>query len=168
MAEDQAKTTAAAAALAKANEDWAKTTAKKIAGRIPEEAERAGIRKKRHEDGVERFRKQLLDLVSVVNANIETEASRIHAIVLENGVILTAAYKRIVTVEEFGAVPDVPAAVGKIVLNREDRKAATQPEAQEVYITQAGTQVAFYHGRGKDLKQFLDAEFKQVVEYFAS
>jgi hypothetical protein len=153
---------------AKVLADWAKATAKKVETRIGEVAELATTRRKRHEDGVERFRKQLLELVTAVNASIEAEASRIHPIVIDNGIILTAAYKRIVTEEQFGTVADVPAAVGKIVVFREDRKAATQPEPQEVYVTQAGTQVAFYHGRGKDLKQFLDAEFKQVIEYFAS
>jgi hypothetical protein len=149
-------------------EDWAKTTARKVEGRIAEEAERAATRRKRYEDGVERFRKQLLDLVASVNANIAEEAHRVHVVVLDNGIILTAAYKRIVTVEEPGVIADLPAAVGKVTLHREDRRAATQPDPQEVYITQAGTQTAFYHRLGKDLKQFLDAEFKQIVEYFAT
>jgi hypothetical protein len=149
-------------------EDWAKAIAKKVEGRITEEAERAASRRKRYEEGVERFRKQLLDLVSAVNAHIEIDASRVHTVVLENGIILTAGYKRVVTVEEPGVLPDVPASVGKVTLQREDRRAATPPEPQEIYVTSAGTQTAFYHRLGKDIKQFLEPEFKQVVEFFAS
>ncbi len=149
-------------------EDWGKTIAKKVEVRVAEEAERVATRRKRYDDGVERFRKQVLDLVAAVNANIQTEANRIHAIVLDNGLILSAAYKRLVTAEELGSLPEVPGSVGKILVQREDRKAAAPTEPQEVYITQAGTQVAFYHRVGRDLKQFLDAEFKQLIEYFAS
>ncbi len=149
-------------------EDWGKTIAKKVEVRVAEEAERVATRRKRYDDGVERFRKQVLDLVAAVNANIQTEANRIHAIVLDNGLILSAAYKRLVTAEELGSLPEVPASVGKILVQREDRKVAAPTEPQEVYITQAGTQVAFYHRVGRDLKQFLDAEFKQLIEYFAS
>jgi hypothetical protein len=149
-------------------EDWAKTIAKKVEGRITEEAERAATRRKRYEDGIERFRKQLLDLVTAVNANIESESSRVHKVVLENGIILTAGYKRVVTVEEPGILPDVPASVGKVTLQREDRRAAAPSEPQEIYVTQAGSQTAFYHRLGKDIKQFLEPEFKSVVEFFAS
>ena len=147
-------------------EDWAKTVAKKVEARIAEEAERVTTRRKRYDDGVERFRKQVLDLVAAVNANIGAETHRVHTIVLDNGLILSAAYKRIVTTEEIGVVGDVPASVGKIQVQREDRKASTPLEPHEVYITQAGTQIAFYHRIGRDLKQFLEPEFKQLIEYF--
>lgn len=149
-------------------EDWVTATAKKVEGRIAEEAERIAIRQKRFDEGVEKFRKTVLDLVGQVNAKIASEPNRIQTVVLHNGVILTAAYKRIVTQEVLGAVEGVPASVGKVVLLSEDRKAATPPEPDEVFITQAGTQTAFYHYVGKDLKQFLDPEFKKTIEYFAS
>ena len=54
-------------------EDWGKTVAKKVEGRIAEEAERIATQRKRFEEGVERFRKQVLDLVAAVNGNIATE-----------------------------------------------------------------------------------------------
>ena len=149
-------------------EDWAKTIAKKVEIRVAEEAERVTTRRKRYDDGVERFRKQVLDLVAAVNANIEKEANRIHAIVLDNGLILSQAYKRLVTTEELGSLPEVPASVGKIQVHREDRKAAAPLEPHEVYITQAGAQIAFYHRLGRDLKQFLEVEFKQLIEFFAA
>ena len=149
-------------------EDWATTIAKKVEGRITEEADRAATRRKRYEDGIERFRKQVMDLVAAVNAKIAVEGNRIHTIVLDNGFILSAGYKRIVTTEEYGVVLEVPASVGKVQVQREDRKALTPPEPQEVYVTQAGSQVAFYHRIGKDLKQFLEPEFKQLVEYFGT
>lgn len=149
-------------------EDWAAATAKKVETRITEEAERIGIRQKRFEEGVEKFRKAILDLVGQVNGKIASEQNRIHAVVLHNGVVLTAAYKRIVTQEVLGVVEGVPASVGKMVLQSEDRKAATPTEPIEVFITQAGTQTAYYHYVGKDLKQFLDPDFKKLVEYFAS
>jgi hypothetical protein len=148
-------------------EDWATTMAKKIEARITEEADRAAMRRKRYEEGIERFRKQLLDLVAAVNGKIAAEPGRLHTIVLDNGVILSAAYKRVVTTEEPGVVVDVPASVGKIQLQREDRK-GTVHDPQEIYVTQAGTQTAFYHRVGRDLKQFLEPEFKQIVEFFAS
>jgi hypothetical protein len=149
-------------------EDWAKTVAKKVEGRIAEEAERMATRRKRYDEGIERFRKQLLDLVTAVNTNITTETSRIHPIVVDDGIILVAGYKRVMTVEEPGSVADVPASVGKVVVQREDRKAATQPEPQDVYITQAGTQTATYYRVGKDLKQFLEPELKQILEFFST
>lgn len=150
-------------------EDWAQTTAKKVQARIVEEAERAATLRKRFEDGVQRFRKQLLDLVAAVNAHIEPEANRIHTIVLDNGVILAAAFKRIVTVEEAGVVPGVPACVGRIVVERENRKAGTPIDPSEVFVTAAGTQTAFYQRvAGKEIKPIGDAEFRQIVEYFAS
>jgi len=149
-------------------EDWAKTVAKKVEGRIAEEAERMATRRKRYDDGIERFRKQLLDLVTSVNTNIGTEANRIHAIVVDNGIILVAGYKQVLTVEEPGVVTDIPGSVGKVGVQREDRKATTQPEPQEVYITQAGTQTATYYRVGKDLKQFLEPEFKQIIEFFTT
>src|SRR5688572_8704352 len=104
-------------------EDWAQTVAKKVEVRVSEEAERSATRKQRFEQGVERFRKQVLDLVDAVNGNIKDEAHRIQRIVLENGVILSAAYKRVVTMEEIGAAEGVPASVGRILLHREDRRA---------------------------------------------
>ncbi|MBI3455920.1 MAG: hypothetical protein HY002_09060 [Candidatus Rokubacteria bacterium] len=149
-------------------DDWARTIAKKVEGRLADEAERAATLRKRYEDGVERFRKQVLDLVAAVNAHIETEASRIHTIVLDNGLSLAAAYRRIVTVEEGGAVPGVPACVGKVIVSKEDRKAATQPEPETVFITSAGTHTAFYRYVGKDLKMMGEPELKQLVEFFAS
>ena len=149
-------------------EDWAKTIAKKVEGRVAEEAERITIRRKRFDEGVERFRKQLLDLVDAVNTNIGSEAHRIQKIVIDNGVILAAAYKRIVTEEEMGATEGVPASVGRITLQREDRKAAAQPEAEELYITSSGTQTTFYRRLAGQLKIIGDPEFKQVVEYFGS
>jgi hypothetical protein len=149
-------------------EDWATTVAKKIESRIADEADRTTVRRKRYEEGVEKFRKQVLDLVAAVNGKIGVEAGRIHIILLDNGFILSAAYKRIVTTEEPGVFPDIPASVGKILLQREDRKALALSEPTEVYVTQAGTQTAFYHRTGGALKQFLDPEFKQVVEYFAT
>ncbi len=149
-------------------EDWAKTVAKKVEGRVAEEAERITTRRKRFEDGVERFRKQMLDLVGAVNANIAVEAHRIQVIVVDNGLILAAAYKRLVTVEEIGAMEGVPASVGKIVLHREDRKAAAALEPEEVFITSSGTQTTFYRRPGGQLKIMGDPDFKQFVEYFAS
>lgn len=149
-------------------DEWAKTIAKKVEGRLAEEGERAATLRKRFEDGVERFRKQVLDLVGAVNAHIESEASRIHTIVLDNGLSLAAAYKRIVTVEEFGAVPAVPACVGRIMVRKEDRRATNPLEPEPVFITAAGTQVAFYRHVGKDLKMFGEPELKQIVEFFAT
>lgn len=149
-------------------EDWATTTAKKVETRIAEEAERIATRQKRFDEGVEKFRKTILDLVGQVNAKIASEPNRIQTVTLHNGMIFTAAYKRIVTQEVLGAIEGVPASVGKVVLHTEDRKAATPPEVGEVFITQAGTQTAFYHFVGKDMKQFLDADFKKTIEYFAS
>jgi hypothetical protein len=150
-------------------EDWAKTIAKKVAGRLGEEAERTATRKQRFDQGVERFRKQVLDLVDAVNGNIETEAGRIQRIVLDNGMILAAAYKRIVTVEEIGATEGVPASVGKIVVNREDRRASEPQELEEFFVTSSGTQITFYkRPQGGQLKIVSDLDFKQVIEYFAS
>jgi hypothetical protein len=149
-------------------EDWAKTIAKKVEGRIAEEADKAATLRKRYEEGVQRFRKQILDLVASVNANIATEPNRIQTIVLDDGMILAAAFKRLVTVEEMGLTPGVPACVGKVVVNRENRKAATPAEPEEIYLTSAGTQTAYYHYIGKDLKIMADAEFRQIIEYFAS
>jgi hypothetical protein len=153
-------------------EDWAQATAKKVESRITEEADRAATHRKRFDDGVQRFRKLLLDLVAAVNANIETESHRIHIIVLDNGIILSAAYKRLVTVEEQGAFPDerVPACVGRILLERENRKAIIPTEPEKLFVTAAGTQTAFYRrvGSGQDIKPVADADFKQLVEYFAS
>lgn len=149
-------------------EDWAKTIAKKVESRVAEEAERIETRRRRFEEGVERFRKQVLDLVGAVNANIETEAHRIQVIVLDSGVILAAAYKRIVTVEESGPTEGVPASVGKIVVSREDRKAAGPVEPEELFITSSGTQTTFYRRPGGQLKIMGDPDFKQLVEYFAS
>ena len=148
-------------------EDWAKIVAKKVEGRVAEEAERIATRRKRFEEGVERFRKQLLDLVGTINGNIAAEASRIQVIALDNGLILAAAYKRIVTVEEVGATEGVPASVGKIVLDREDRKAAAAPEAEEIFITSSGTQTTFYRRPAGQLKIMGEPDFKQIVEYFA-
>ncbi|MBI4011040.1 MAG: hypothetical protein HY359_01925 [Candidatus Rokubacteria bacterium] len=149
-------------------EDWAKTIAKKVEARVAEEAERVVTRRKRYEEGVERFRKLILDLVAAVNANIEAQASRIQVIVLDSGIILAAAYKRIVTVEELGAVEGVPASVGKIVVSREDRKAAATPEPEDLFITSSGTQTTFYRRPGGQLKIMADPDFKQIIEYFAS
>ena len=149
-------------------EDWAKIVARKVEGRVTEEAERIATRRKRFEEGVERFRKQLLDLVGTVNGNIAAEASRIQVIALDNGLILAAAYKRIVTLEEVGPTEGVPASVGKIVLDREDRKATAAAEAEEVYITSSGTQTTFYRRPGGQLKIMGEPDFKQIVEYFAS
>jgi hypothetical protein len=149
-------------------EDWAKTIAKKVEGRITEEAERASTLQRRFVEGVERFRKIVLDLVTSVNTNIPVETSRIQIIILDNGLILAAAYKRIVTEEKMERVEGVPACVGKVTLHREDRKAAVPPDTLEVYLTSAGTQTAYYHRIGKDVKIFTDPEFKQIVEYFAS
>ncbi len=149
-------------------EDWVTATAKKVEGRIAEEAERIATRQKRFDEGVEKFRKTVLDLVGQINAKITTEPNRIQTVVLHNGFILTAAYKRLVTEEVLGAIEGIPASVGKVVLHWEDRKAATPAERGEVFITQAGTQTAFYQYVGKDLKQFLDPEFKKTIEYFAS
>jgi hypothetical protein len=149
-------------------EDWAKTVAKKVESRVAEEAERIVTRRKRFEEGVERFRKLILELVGAVNANIATEAHRIQVIVLDNGFILSAAYKRLVTAEEMGAMDGVPASVGKIGIHREDRKAAVPPEAEEIYITSSGTQTTFYRRPGGQLKIMADPEFKQIVEFFAS
>jgi len=150
-------------------QDWAEVTAKKVAGRIAEEAERATTLQKRYGDGVERFRRQVLDLVVAVNAHIETEMNHIHVITLDNGIILAAAYKRIVTTEEMGREEGVPACVGSVRIQREDRKATAALEPARVFLTSAGVQTAFYH-RNKDLKMmiFAEAEFKQLIEYFAS
>jgi hypothetical protein len=149
-------------------EEWSKVVAKKVDARLAEEAERIVTRRKRYDEGVERFRKQLLDLVGQVNANIETEAHRIQVIVLDNGLLLAAAYKRLVTSEEIGATDGVPASVGKIVLEREDRKAAAAPEPEEIYITSSGTQTTFYKRPAGQLKIMGDPDFKQMVEFFAS
>ena len=150
-------------------EDWAQATAKKVEVRIAEEAERAATLQKRYEDGVQRFRKLLLDLIAAVNTHIENEASRIHVIVLHNGVILAAAYKRIVTVEEAGAWPEekVPACVGRILVERENRKAGQAGEPDKIFVTAAGTQTAFYQRIAQGtLKQLTDADLKGLVEYF--
>jgi hypothetical protein len=149
-------------------DDWAKATAKKVESRLAEEAERAATQRKRFDEGVERFRKQTLDLVAAINANIAAEGGRIQAIVLDDGIILAAAYKRIVTVEKMGRVEDVPASVGRIGVIREDRKAAAPPEPEELYITSSATQTTFYRRTGGQLKIFGDAEFKQFIEYFAA
>lgn len=149
-------------------DDWAKATAKKVESRLAEEAERAATLRKRFDEGVERFRKQTLDLVTAINANIASEGGRIQAITLDDGIILSAAYKRIVTVERMGRVEDVPASVGRIGVMREDRKAAAPPEPEELYVTSSGTQTTFYRRTGGQLKIFGEAEFKQLVEYFAS
>jgi hypothetical protein len=150
-------------------DDWAKTIAKKVEARIGEEAERTATRKQRYEQGIERFRKQVLELVDAVNGNIAGEGSRIQKIVLDNGMILSAAYKRIVTTEEIGATEGVPASVGKIVVNREDRKASEPQEMEEFFVTSSGTQITFYkRTQGGQLKIVSDLDFKQVVEYFAS
>src|SRR5262245_11222375 len=150
-------------------DDWAKTIAKKVEARLAEEAEKAATRKQRYDQGVERFRKQVLDLVDAVNGNIEGEAGRIQKIVLDNGVILSAAYKRIVTVEEIGATDGVPASVGKIAVNREDRRASEPPEPEEFFVTSSGTQITFYkRAQGAQLKIVSDVDFKQLIEYFAS
>lgn len=149
-------------------EDWAKTIAKKVEGRVAEEAERVTTRRKRYEDGVERFRRQVLDLVASVNGNIGTEAHRIQLILLDNGLILSAAYKRLVTVEELGAFEGVPASVGRIILHREDRKSAAPPEPEEIYITSSGTQTTFYKRPGGQLKIMGEPDFKQFLEYFGS
>jgi hypothetical protein len=149
-------------------EDWAQATAKKVESRLSEEAERVALQRKRFDEGVQRFRKQLLDLVGSVNAHIDSEAGRLHVIVLDNGTILSAAYKRIVTVEELGAVAGVPACVGRIVVEHENRRGPV-PEAVEIYVTAAGTQTAFYQRvGGKDLKPLVEADFKRLIEYFAS
>jgi hypothetical protein len=149
-------------------EDWAKTIAKKVESRIAEEADKTATLRKRFEDGIQRFRKQVLDLVASVNSNIATEPNRIQTILLDNGIVMAAAYKRMMTVEEIGVTPGVPACVGKVVIHRENRKAAAPTEPEEIYLTSAGTQTAFYHYVGKDLKIMSDAEFRQIVEYFAS
>jgi hypothetical protein len=150
-------------------DDWAKTVAKKVEARLSEEAEKAATRKQRFDQGIERFRKQVLDLVDAINGNIESEAGRIQKIVLDNGVILSAAYKRIVTVEELGATDGVPASVGKIGVTREDRRASEPPEPEEFFVTSSGTQITFYkRTQGGQLKIVSDLDFKQVIEYFAS
>ena len=149
-------------------EEWSKVVARKVEGRVAEEAERIATRRKRFEEGVERFRKQLLDLVGVVNAHIATEANRIQVIVLDNGLLLAAAYKRIVTTEEMGPTEGVPASVGKIVLEREDRKASAQPEPEEIYVTSSGAQTTFYKRSVGQLKIMGEPDFKQLVEYFGS
>jgi hypothetical protein len=149
-------------------EDWAKTVAKKVESRIGEEAERLTVRRKRYEEGVERFRRQILDLVSAVNGNIESEGSRIQVIVLEDGLILAAAYKRLMTVEQIGATEGVPASVGKVVLVREDRRAAVPAEPEDLFITSSGTQTTFYRRPGGQLKIMGEPDFKQIIEYFTS
>jgi hypothetical protein len=152
-------------------EDWAQSTAKKIEGRIAEEAERAATLQKRYEEGIQRFRKQLLDLVMAVNAHIATDANRIHTIVLHNGIILSAAYKRIVTVEEAGAWPEekVPACVGRVLVERENRKAPGASDPDRIFVTAAGTQTAFYQRTGQGaLKQLTDADVRALIEYFTS
>ena len=149
-------------------EEWAKIVARKVEARVAEEAERIVTRRKRYDEGIERFRKQLLDLVGTVNANIGTEAHRIQVIVLDNGLLLAAAYKRLVTAEQIGPTEGVPASVGKIVLEREDRKAAAPPEPEEIFITSSGTQTTFYKRPAGQLKIMGEPDFKQMVEYFAS
>jgi hypothetical protein len=153
-------------------EDWAQATAKKVESRLREETERAATHRKRFEEGVQRFRKQVLDLVAAVNGHIEAEPHRIHAIVLENGVILSAAYKRIVTVEEPGAFPEerVPACVGRILIERENRRAAASADPEKMFVTAAGAQTAFYRrvGSGQDIKPMAEGDFRQLVEYFTS
>jgi hypothetical protein len=149
-------------------EDWAQTVAKKVEVRVSEEAERAVTRKQRFDQGVERFRKQVLDLVDAVNGNIKDESHRIQRIVLENGVILSAAYKRVVTVEEIGATEGVPASVGRILIHREDRRAGDPAEPEDLYITSSGTQTTFYKRPAGQLKIMGDPDFKQIIEYFAS
>jgi hypothetical protein len=150
-------------------DDWAKTIAKKVEVRVSEEAERTATRRQRHEQGVERFRKQVLDLVDAVNGNIEGEVNRIQKIVLDNGMLLSAAYKRIVTVEELGATEGVPASVGKIVVHREDRRATEPVEPEEFFVTSSATQITFYKRPvGGQLKIVSDLDFKQIIEYFAT
>lgn len=152
-------------------EDWAHATAKKVEGRIAEEMERAATLQKRYEDGVQRFRKLLLDLVTAVNAHITGETGRIQVTVLHNGIILSAAYKRIVTVEELGQWPDekVPACVGRIVVERENRRAMAPVEPDKIFVTAAGTQTALYQRVAQGtLKQLTDADLKGLVEYFAT
>jgi hypothetical protein len=73
-----------------------------------------------------------------------------------------------VTVEEIGAIDGVPASVGKIVLDREDRKAAAAPEPEEIFITSSGTQTTFYKRPGGQLKIMGEPDFKQMIEFFAS
>ena len=153
-------------------EDWAQTTAKKVEGRITEEADRAATHRKRFEEGVQRFRKLVLDLVAAVNAHIQAEQHRIHTVVLDNGLILTAAFKRIATVEEPGAFPEerVPACVGRILIEKENRREAGPAEPEKMFITAAGTQTAFYRrvGSGQDIKPAAEVDFKQLIEYFAA
>ena len=149
-------------------DDWVKVTAKKVEARIAEEAERAATQRRRFDESTERFRKQILDLVTAINGSIATEANRIQTIVLDDGIILAAAYKRIVTVEKIGRIDEVPASVGRVVLNREDRKALTPHEPEEVFITVSATQTTFYRRVSGALKIFGEAEFKQLIEYFGS
>lgn len=151
-------------------EEWGKTIARKVEARVAEEAERISTRRKRFEDGVERFRRQVLDLIGSVNGHIESEPNRIQVIVLDNGVILAAAYKRLVTVEELGAFEGVPASVGRITLHREDRKGAAPTEPEEIFITSSGTQTTFYRRSAgqTQIKMMGDPDFKQIIEYFGS
>lgn len=149
-------------------EDWAKTVAKRVDGRVADEAEKAATLRKRFDEGVARFRKQVLDLAEAVNANIETGTNRVQVIVVEDGISLAAGYRRIVTLEELGVVSGIPACVGKVTLQLENRKGATEPESREIFITSAGVQTTFYHYVGKDLKIMGEADFKRLVEYFAS
>jgi hypothetical protein len=151
-------------------EEWGKAVARKVEARVAEEAERISTRRKRFDEGIERFRRQVLDLVASVNAHIESEPHRIQVIVLDNGFILAAAYKRLVTAEELGAFEGVPASVGRVTLHREDRKAAVQAEPEEVFITSSGTQTTFYRRSAgqTQIKIMGDPDFKQIVEFFAS
>jgi hypothetical protein len=151
-------------------EEWGKTVAKKVEARVSEEAERISTRRKRFEDGLERFRRQVLDLVGSVNAHIESEPNRIQVIILDTGLILAAAYKRLVTVEELGAFEGVPASVGRITLHREDRKAAAAADPEEVFITSSGIQTTFYRRSAgqTQIKLMGDPDFKQIIEYFGS
>lgn len=151
-------------------EDWAQAVARKVESRLAEEAERAAAQRRRYEDGVQRFRRQLLELVEAVNRHIEAPEHRIHTIVLDNGLILSAAYKRIVTVEEPGVRENVPACVGVVRVERENRRTPGAVETEEIYITAAGTQTAFYRrsAREQKLVQVTETDFRHLVEYFAT
>ena len=153
-------------------EEWVQATAKKIEGRLAEDAERAANLRKRFDDGVERYRKQVLDLVQSVNALIPTEGNRIQVILLANGISLATGYKRIVTVEEPGAWPEerVPACVGRVAIERENRRAAEPPEPDKLFVTSSGTQVTLYQRAGREQKLEIvgEAKFREFVEYFAT
>jgi hypothetical protein len=73
-----------------------------------------------------------------------------------------------VTVEEMGVIEGIPASVGKILVQREDRRAGDPAEPEDLFITSSGTQTTFYKRPEAQLKIVGDADFKQIVEYFAS